>query len=184
MSEPAITEPSATPEGTEPAAQQTPTDWEAEAKKWEKRSKDNFAKLKEAEPKLAEYEQIVASRKTEAERQAEELSRWQADAEKWRGAAVKSRIETLAGDFADPTDALAAIGDPAQFLDAGGQINDEAIKAELASVLERKPHWRRQDAPPPSPRPPAPNRAQGAGGTATADPAAALSAILQGQLRS
>src|SRR5690349_4058409 len=168
MSEPATTEPTDAPDTVEPAAQQATVDWEAEAKKWEKRSKDNFAKLKEAEPKLAEYEQIVASRKTEAERQAEELQRWQADAEKWRGAAVKSRIETLAADFADPTDALAAIGDPAQFLDAGGQINDEAIKAELASVLERKPHWRRQDAAPATPRPPAPNRAQGAGGTAAA----------------
>ena len=59
----------------------------------------------------------------------EELTRWQNEASTWRTQAVSSRVETLAaGEFADPSDALSAI-DPGKYLDAGGQINEEAIKA-------------------------------------------------------
>lgn len=185
MSEPTTSTETA-PAGTETqsgeAAQPAEVDWQAEAKKWEKRSKDNYAKLKEAEPKLAEYEQIVASRKTEAEKQAEELARWQSEAETWRKTAVGSRIEALAAtSFADPSDAVSAL-DPAKYLDAGGQINDKAIVADLEDVLTRKPHWRRAETPA-TPRIPAPNPAQGTSGAApTSDPASQFAAILQGRL--
>lgn len=169
----------------EPAAQPAPVDWEAEAKKWEKRSKDNFARLKEAEPKLAEYEQLKAASQTDAERQAQELNRWQSEAETWRKAAVGNRIQALAAvDFADPSDAVAALAEH-NFLDAGGQIDEDAIRSELAAVLERKPHWRRpsEGAAAPVTRTPAPSAAQGTGGTPPNDPAAQLAAIVQGQLQ-
>lgn len=175
-----------TPE-TDPAAQPAPaqeppaeTDWKAEARKWEQRAKDNSEKLKAAEPKLSELE----ASKTDLERKAEEVARWQSDAEKWRTAAVSARIEALAGqDFADPSDAATALADPGKYLDAGGQINEAGIKAELAALLERKPHWRRTESNP-APRAPAPNYAQGSGvdGKAAANPAAEFAAILQGQL--
>jgi len=187
MSEPTQpTDPTTPPEADDAAAQQPkPVDWEAEAKKWEKRSKDNYAKLKEAEPKLSEYERMVEASKTAEQRQAEELSKWQNEAQQWRQAAVGSRIEALAaGVFADPSDAVTALADR-NYLDAGGQIDTEAITRDLAEVLERKPHWRRQDPAPQGPRAPAPNPAQGSGGNpASTDPAQALAAIFQGQLRS
>jgi hypothetical protein len=185
MSEPVTTEP--TTEPTEPTGDKAaqPVDWEAEAKKWEKRSKDNFAKLKEAEPKLAEYDRLRQAQQTDAERQAEELSRWQTDAQKWRGVAVQSRVEAVAAakGFADPSDAVSALSDPASFLDAGGQIDEKAINTQLDALLERKPHWRRQDGTPAAPRVPAPNRAQGSGnGSAASSPAAEFAAILRGQM--
>lgn len=137
----------------------------------------------EQQQQLTEYQRLVQASKSDLERTTEELNRWQADAQKWRQAAVGSRIEALAAvEFADPSDAVSAL-DPAKYLDAGGQIDEAAIKADLAAVLEKKPHWRRAaDAAPPTPRPPAPNRAQGAGGNAAPDPAAEFAAILQGQL--
>ncbi len=188
MSEPTI-DPAASTEPPKEAAQEpaqapTVTDWEAEARKWERRSKDNLAKLKDAEPKLSEYERIVESQKTDQQRQAEELARWQSEAEKWRTASVGHRIEALAGpDFADPSDAATALADPSKYLDAGGQINEEAIRADLAAVLERKPHWRRQEGTPAA-RVPAPNLNQGSGvnGRAAANPADELAAILQSQM--
>lgn len=135
----------------------------------------------EQKQQLAEYERLVEASRTDQERQAEELSRWQADAQKWRTTAVASRVQALASDFADPSDAASAL-DPASYLDAGGQIDDDAIRRDLAALLERKPHWRRPDST--TPRLPAPNRAQGTSGTGTpADPATEFAAILQGQLR-
>lgn len=174
-------------EGQEPAveaaAQQSTTDWEAEARKWEKRSKDNYAKLKDAEPKLAEYEAMKAASQTEAERQAAELTRWQSEAETWRKAAVGNRIQALASvEFADASDAVTALSE-GQYLDAGGQIDEEQIKADLAALLERKPHWRKGSSEPAAPRLPVPNRAQGAGGQQSSDPAAQFASFLQSQLQ-
>lgn len=139
----------------------------------------------DARAKLAEYDKLVEASKTDQERQAEELARWQQDAQKWRSEAVTARVQALAADFADPTDAIAAI-DPAKYLDAGGQIDEAAITADLNALLERKPHWRRSPGAgsTPAPRVPSPHPAQGAGGgTSTADPAAEFAAILQGRLK-
>lgn len=180
MSEPT---PAAEAPTTEPeAAAQPATDWEAEAKKWEKRSKDNYAKLRDAETKLSEAQPLIEASKTAEQRQAEELSKWQSEAETWRKTAVGSRIEALAAAaFADPSDAVSSL-DPAAYLDAGGQINDQQIQTDLAALLERKPHWRKPDGTSAGPRPPAPNPAQGTGGAPANDPAAVFGAIVRNQL--
>lgn len=186
MSEPA-TEPTTEPteQPAEGAAQQPETDWKAEARKWEARAKENKAKLDEAAPKLTEHELWRQERQTVEQRQSEELARSQTDAEKWRSVAVSSRIEALAAaDFADPSDAVSAIGDPTQFLDAGGEINDDAIRQQLAGVLDRKPHWRRAEGTAPIvPRIPAPNPAQGTPTPGQGSPAEQFAALVRGQLR-
>lgn len=138
----------------------------------------------DARRKLEEYDRLEQASKTELERATEELGRWQSEAEKWRTASVSSQIQALAAtaDFADPSDAVHAL-DPAKYLDAGGQIDEAGIKRDLAALLERKPHYRRTTEPP-GPRAPAPNRAQGAGGTAApADPATEFASLIQGRLR-
>lgn len=144
-------------------------------------------RVKEAEPIVSQWKQLEEASKTELQRAQEELTRWQTEAGTWRTAAVSSRVETLAAsDFADPSDAIAAIGDPAKYLDAGGQINEDAIKADLGALLERKPHWRRAaDQAPAAPRIPAPNPAQGSGvnGRPAANPAAEFGALVQGLLK-
>lgn len=126
---------------------------------------------------LAELEKIRQANTTDLEKAQAETTRWQTDAETWRKAAVGSKIQALAAEsFADPTDAIAALADK-NFLDAGGQIDENAIRTELAGVLQAKPHWAKPaDA---TARPPAPNPAQGAGGPATTNPAAEFGAILQ-----
>lgn len=184
MSEPIETATETPAAETAPAQETVETDWKAEARKWESRAKENTAKLKDAEPKLAEYDRLVEASKTDLERKTEEITRWQSEAEKWRTTSVASRIEAMAAvDFADPSDAATALADPAKYLDAGGQVNETAIQADLAALLERKPHWRRQDGQP-APRVPAPNHAQGSGvgGRSAPDPAAEFGAFLTGQL--
>jgi hypothetical protein len=192
-----MTEPQAGTETTEGTQQQTPP-WGSDdqydpAKAWslieglradKEKLSSRPALTVEQQQKLDEYERLVQASKSELERQTEEVTRWQSDAERWRTAAVTSRVEALAGqDFADPSDAATALTDPGKYLDAGGVIDETAIRRDLAALLERKPHWRRTDATP-VPRVPAPNRAQGSGtdGKATADPAAEFAAFMQGQL--
>jgi hypothetical protein len=147
------------------------------------RTKNQFKDYAEAKAKAAELDTIKAANQTESERLSQEVTRWQTDAEQWRNAAVGSRVQALASlDFADPTDAVTALSGT-NFLDAAGQINEEAIKAELAAVLERKPHWRRTEQGTPTPRIPAPNRAQGtSGGAPATDPAQQFAALIQGQI--
>jgi hypothetical protein len=166
-----------------PAQESKETDWKSEARKWEQRAKDNASKLKDAEPIVSQWRQLEEASKTELQRVQEEATRWQTEASTWRTTAVSSRVETLASsDFADPSDAVTGLGDPAKYLDAGGQIQEEAIRADLAALLERKPHWRKADQAPAGPRVPAPNPAQGSGvnGKAAANPATEFAALLQG----
>jgi hypothetical protein len=134
----------------------------------------------DAARKLAEYDRLEQASKTDLQRATEELTRWQAETEKWRTTSVANRIEALAGqDFADPSDAATAIGDPARFISSGGVIDEAAIKAELAGVLEKKPHWRRQETST-GPRLPAPNTAQGRNGAAAPSKEAVFASFMQG----
>jgi len=190
-----MTEPNtpATPEGAEPdGGGQEPSTYTAPATQADldriiadrvSRTKAQFKDYNELKAAKAELDQIRQQNQTEAERQAQELTKWQSEAETWRKTAVGARIEALAAtDFADPSDASASL-DPAKYLDAGGQIDEAAIKTDLAEVLERKPHWRRAEGAPPA-RLPAVNPAQGSGGgRSPADPGTEFAAIIQSQLQ-
>lgn len=136
----------------------------------------------DAKRKLDEYERLEQASKTDLERKTEEVTRWQTEAETWRGAAVASRIQALAAtDFADPDDAVKAL-DASKYLDAGGVINDQAITADLAALLEAKPHYRRAGEPS-GPRLPAPNPAQGSSTTPPAtDPAQIFDGVMRNLL--
>jgi hypothetical protein len=192
------TPPAATPPATPPEPQAPPWGSAEEfnpEKAWNliqalRADKDKLAArpalTDEQQKQIDEYQRLVEASKTDAQRKDEELARWQTDAEQWRARAVAARVHAIAAaDFADPTDAVGAV-DPAKYLTAGGEIDEAAIQADLAQVLERKPHWRRSPDGSPAPRVPAPNPAQGSGGGApvAGDPAAAFAAILQSQMRS
>lgn len=191
---PELTAPETAPEGVESTPPWAGSDFDAE-KAWGliqnlRADKEKLAARRvitdEEQEQLTEYQRMVEANRSDAERQAEELSRWQTDAQRWRTEAVSARIEAIAvNDFTDPSDAISAL-DPAQYLDAGGQIDEAAIRTALADILEKKPHWRRTPDGPVVPRAPAPNPAQGAGGgqfAATGNPADQFAAILQAQLR-
>lgn len=145
------------------------------------RTKAQFKDYADLKSKAEQFDKLAEAQKTEAQRQAEETARWQSDAERWRTTAVASKVQALAAaEFADPDDAVRNV-DPAKYLDAGGTIDEAAIKADLAALLESKPHYRRAEAPQ-GPRLPKPSTAQGSGAAAS-DPASEFAAILQGQLK-
>lgn len=138
----------------------------------------------EAKKKLAEYERLEQASQTELERQQQETNRWQSESEKWRTQAVSARIAALASDFADPEDAATALAS-SDYLGVDGVINEAQIKADLAALLDKKPHWRRPDGTPaPTTRAPAPNGAQGTSGTrSAATPGEEFGALLAAKMR-
>lgn len=138
----------------------------------------------DAKRKLTEYDKLVESQKTEAQKLADETARWQSEAEKWRATSVGATVKALAAtDFADPDDAVRNL-DPGKYLDAGGVIDEKQIQADLAALLDAKPHYRRTEAVSGA-RAPKPNPAQGSGvnGKAAPDPAQEFAALVQQQLK-
>lgn len=138
----------------------------------------------DAKRKLTEFDKLTEAQKTEAQKAQEELTRWQSEAEKWRATSVGATVKALAAtEFADPDDAVRNL-DPAKYLDAGGVIDEKAIQADLAALLEAKPHYRRSEGQQ-APRAPRPNSAQGSGvnGRSAPDPAQEFAALVQQQLK-
>jgi hypothetical protein len=146
------------PNPTEPTTPE-PKDWQAEADKWKRMSRENEARAKanaDAAKRLAEIEDAA---KSESEKLAEKLTAAEDRVKAATAMAVAARVEAMAaGRFADPQDAVDALG--GDFLDDSGKIDATAIAAALDALLERKPHWAAAD--PAAPRTPAPDPAQGA----------------------
>ncbi|MGW3321140.1 hypothetical protein [Streptomyces virginiae] len=124
-------------------------------------------RLKEAEPLLAELQRLKDAEKSESERLSDQLAAAQERADKAIRAAVASKVEALARDFADPEDAVSSL-DLTAYVDEDGVIDTVAIKDALADLLKRKPHWARPDEG--GPRRPAPDRTQGSSGNGNRSP--------------
>lgn len=94
--------------------------------------------------KIAEFEDRDRSELEKATAKAERLEK-QAKAATAR--AVKSEIRALSADsFTDPTDAADVLmRDPSKYVDASGEIDEDAIRSDLDDLLERKPHWRKPE---------------------------------------
>ncbi len=105
-----------------------------------------------------QLQQYQEKEKTDAERAASRA----ADAEERVTGlvqrAVRAEVRVQASAFADPDDAIAFL-DLASYTDDDGEIDVEQIKADLADLLERKPHLAKQ-AQEPERRRPAPDRTQ------------------------
>ena len=120
-------------------------------------------RLKELEPLAAKGRELEDAQKSDTERLTGQLTAAEQRAAAFQDRAVRAEVRALAaGAFADPDDATGAL-DLADYVDADGDIDTERIKADLADVLKRKPHWARpeQDS---GPRRPAPDRTQGSSG--------------------
>lgn len=74
--------------------------------------------------------------------------------------AVRAEVKAAAAEFADPEDAAAFL-DLARYADDSGDIDTEAIASDLADLLERKPHLRKQAPAAEPPRAPKPDPSQG-----------------------
>lgn len=127
----------------------------AEAKKAaaaEKKRADDLAR------KVADFEDRDKSELEKATSKADAAAK---RAEAATARAVKAEVKAAAAEFADPEDAAAFL-DLSQYADGFGDINTEAIQTDLAALLERKPHLKRQ-APAPETKPgPKPDHSQGA----------------------
>lgn len=113
----------------------------AEAAASKKRADDLARKVQEFEDRD----------KSELERAQAESERAQTQAAKAVARAVSAEVRSVAvGQFADPTDAVDILmRDPSKYVDADGDINTDLIEADLADLLERKPHWSKPETPAP-----------------------------------
>ncbi len=124
------------------------------------------AQRQAAERKVAEFER-QAQAAADAQKTAEQLATEAAAASDakaagFRNRAVRAEVKALAAaDFADPEDASAFL-DLSTYADDEGDVDTEAIKADLDDLLSRKPHLARSDRP----AGPRPDRSQGSGGNA------------------
>ncbi|MFJ6073701.1 hypothetical protein ACIQFU_23140 [Streptomyces sp. NPDC093065] len=142
-------------------------------------------RLEALEPLAAKAKELEDAQKTETERLTEQLAAERERAAKATRTAVASKVEALAAKtFADPEDAAGAL-DLAAYVDESGVIDSERIKADLAALLERKPHWARPDEGA-APRRPAPDRTQGSSGNgnrSTSDPGAIFAGLMDQALK-
>lgn len=111
-----------------------------EAAAAKKAAAEERRKTAELARKVAEFEDRD---KSELERAQAKAERSAEQAAKAVARSVKSEIKASAvGKFADTSDAVDVLmRDPSKFVDADGDIDSDAIEAELADLLERKPHW-------------------------------------------
>ena len=128
----------------------------AEAKRTaaaEKKRADDLAR------KVAEFEDRDKSELEKATTKAERAAEQAAKATK---RAVLAEIKAAAKEFADSEDAAAFL-DMSTYTSDDGEIDTEAISADLEALLERKPHLRRPTAPEPEKKKqPKPDPGQGA----------------------
>lgn len=100
------------------------------------------AKRREAElaKKVAEFEDRDKSELDRANAKAERAAEREVKA---TARAVSAEVKALSVNlFADPSDAADVLmKDPSKYVDADGDIDTDAIEADLADLLERKPHW-------------------------------------------
>ena len=117
----------------------------------EKRRADELAR------KVAEFED---AQKSELEKATAKAERLEAAARAATARAVKAEVRAAAAEFADPEDAVAFL-DLSSYTSSDGEIDADAISADLADLLERKPHLRRASAEPSKKPVPKPDPGQG-----------------------
>lgn len=103
--------------------------------------------------KVQEFEDRDKSDLDKANAKAERLA---TQAAKATQRAVSAEVRSLAvGQFADAGDAVDVLmRDASKYVDSDGEIDTDLIEADLADLLERKPHWAKPEpAPAASPQP-------------------------------
>ncbi|MDX3455049.1 hypothetical protein PV396_24430 [Streptomyces sp. ME02-8801-2C] len=125
------------------------------------------AEKKRADDLAAKVAEFEDRDKSELEKATAKAERFEATAAKAQARAVQAEVKVLASGFADADDAVVHLqAKMAGYATADGEVDTETIKADLAEILERKPHLRKQTAPAdPAPEPgkqtPKPDHGQG-----------------------
>lgn len=116
----------------------------AAAKKEAAAAKKAAAEERRRAAELAKkVEQFEDRDRTELEKATAKSERSEKLAAKAVARAVAAEVRASAtGRFADVSDATEALmRDPARYVDADGEIDTDAIEADLVDLLDRKPHW-------------------------------------------
>lgn len=149
----------------------------AAAKKETAAAKKAAADAKRQAAELARKVQEFEDRdKSDLDKSKAEAERAKTQAAKAVQRAVSAEVRSAAvGQFADAGDAVDVLmRDPSKYVDADGDIDTDLIEADLADLLERKPHWAKpepaaSEPPATAPRPKAkPDPSQGSRGTPAA----------------
>ncbi|MFF8485166.1 hypothetical protein [Streptomyces antibioticus] len=125
------------------------------------------AEKKRADDLAARVQEFEDRDKSELERVTARAERAEAATAKATARAVKAEVRALAAGFADSDDAIVHLqAKMAGYANADGEIDTESIQADLAEILERKPHLRKaaaatDPAPEPGRTPPTPDPGQG-----------------------
>lgn len=120
----------------------------------------------EQRQKIEEFDRLAEASKSELERAQEAAQTNAARAQALLDRTIKAEVKALASQgFADPEDASAFL-DLSKYANGDGDVDSEAIKADLAALLQRKPHLGKS----PEHRTPAPNPAQGSSGSGASGP--------------
>jgi hypothetical protein len=130
-------------------------------REWKERARKAELEAKANRDAAARLKAIEDQQKSEAERLAEAAEQAKARAAAAEQRAVSAEIRARASSaFADPTDAVLALGsDMSRFVDDAGVIDEAAIQDALDGLLDARPHWRKASpapaapAAPPAPRP-------------------------------
>lgn len=111
-----------------------------EVRRARKEAADARKRASDLERKVQEFED---AKKSDLEKATGQAERAQQQAAKAVARAVSSEIKVAAGGtFADASDAVDVLmRDPSKYVDSEGEIDTDAIDADLADLLERKPHW-------------------------------------------
>lgn len=157
---------------------------EAKIRKANSEAENLRKRLKELQPLAKRAQELEDAQKSEAERLTGQLAEAQERAQKAIRGAVASKVEALASaDFADPEDAAGAL-DLTAYVDDDGVIDIDAIKADLAALLKRKPHWGKpEDMTPRSPRPDRTQGSSGNGNRTSSDPGEVFAGLMQQALK-
>lgn len=120
---------------------------------------------KAAEAEAAKLRKADEDRKLADKSELEQAQARQAKAEQAAAAAtaraVRAEVKAAATGWADPADAPRYLDDLATYVDAGGNVDTDAIEKALAAVLEAKPHLAKSTGATAA-RKPKPDPAQGA----------------------
>lgn len=133
----------------------------AESRKWESRAKDNAAKAKK-------WDKAEEANQTEAERNQARAEEAENRAQAAVNSAVRAEIRAAAHGWASPMDAPRYLDDWSKYVGEDGEIDTDAIAADVAAVLTERPYLAAESEP--TRRGPSPDPSQGArGGLSIAD---------------
>jgi hypothetical protein len=96
--------------------------------------------VKDAEPIVKKWQELEEASKSELEKAQAAATKAAERAAGFVKRAVVAEIRAAATGFADPSDAVAFLSDTSKYSDDNGDIDTDAIKADLADLLKRKPH--------------------------------------------